>query len=99
MSRAQKRAFTQLKNDAAAVLSHEPSRRFLCTILQDCGFFEDQMTGNSETFYRLGQRKTGMQIVDRLKIADDGALLKLLQTAAETKRRNSGTQKEDNDED
>ena len=98
LSRSQKRQQTQARNDAAAVLSHAPSVRFLCRILEECGYFEDQFTGNSETFYRLGQRKTGMRIVQNLQVSDPDALLKLLQTAAK-ERANSAPTEEANDDD
>lgn len=98
LSRSQKRQQTQARNDAAAVLNHAPSVRFLCRILEECGYFEDQFTGNSETFYRLGQRKTGMRIVQNLQVSDPDALLKLLQTAAK-ERANSAPTEEANDED
>lgn len=98
LSRSQKRQQAQARNDAAAVLSHAPSVRFLCRILEECGYFEDQFTGNSETFYRLGQRKTGMRIVQNLQVSDPNVLLKLLQTAAK-ERANSASTEEANDDD
>lgn len=99
LSRSQKRQQAQFRNDATAVLGHAPSVRFLCRILEECGYFEDQFTGNSETFYRLGQRKTGMRIVQNLEAGDPNALLKLLQSAAKERANNGAQTEEANDED
>lgn len=99
ISRRQKRHLQQLRNDAAFALAQPQVRRFLCRILEDSGYFRDPFTGNSETFYRCGEQKTGRRILAALEDADPDALLKLLQTAAEVRRDTAADREEEPDED
>ncbi len=87
LSRSQKRHLQQINKDAAAVLAHAPSMRFLCRILDESGFFRDPFdrTGDSATAYRCGQQMTSRRIVSGLEGADPDALLKLLHSAAEAR--------------
>ena len=85
LSRSQKRHQQQLRKDAAAVLAHPPTMRFLARMLDECGYSRNPFTGDSKTFFKCGEQMTGGRIVSALEDADPDALLKLLQAAAEAR--------------
>ena len=63
MSRTQKRMMQQMKNDATAVLAHEPSMRFICRILAECRYYEDPFAGNSNTTFRnIGEQEAARKL-------------------------------------
>ena len=99
LSRKQKRHLQQLRNDAAFVLAQPQALRFLCRILDDSGYFRDPFTGNSETFYRCGEQKTSRRIVAALEDADPDALMKLLQAAADERRKHAAEPEDERDDD
>jgi len=100
LNRAQKRALQQMTNDAAAVLAHPPSMRFICRILEDVRYHEDPFAGNSNTtFKNLGEQEGGRKIVRALQSADPDALITLLETVRKQRGRNSSEHEEPRDED
>lgn len=99
MSRSQKRAMQQHRNDAEAVLKHEPTMRFLCRIMDECRYFNDPFAGNSNTTFRnIGEQEAARKIVRALEGADPDALVKLLNTAAKQRARDASTSEEQSDE-
>lgn len=99
LSRRQKRLKAQQVKDAAEVMASDAAKRFICTVLDRCGYYSDPMTGNSQTFYNLGMRRTGMDIMGMLEAADPDAHLKLLQVAAKHRAHNAPQQKGQDDDD
>lgn len=99
LTRSQRRALQQLENDAKAVLTHAPSLRFICRILDECRYFEDPFAGNSNTtFKNIGEQEAARKIVRALQGADPDALLTLLTTAAQQRDRTGPVNEEANDE-
>lgn len=99
LTRAQKRLQQQLDNDAAAVLNHPPSVRFLCRILTECRYFEDAFAGNSNTtFKNLGEQEAARKIVRALQASNPDALIRLLETAAQARDRAGPVNEEAYDE-
>ncbi len=98
LSRKQKRHLQQLRNDAAFLLTQPQALRFLCRVLNDSGYFRDPFTGSSETFYRCGEQKTSRRIIAALEDADPDALLKLLQTAADERRKLAAEPEDERDD-
>lgn len=99
MSRSQKRARAQAIRDAEAVLAHPASVRFLCRMLDECGYYGDPFdTANNTTFRNLGMRTTGLRIMQALEAADPDAHLKMLQAAAKQRAMHAHTEKEETDE-
>ena len=88
LTRSQKRIKKQLDNDVAALLKHPPSMRFICRIFDVCGMHDDPFTGARRTDYNIGRRKTGLHIMEMLERVDKDAHLKLLQLAANERRKN-----------
>lgn len=100
LSRSQKRALRQVENDVRAVLDHEPSLRFLCRMLEECGYDLDPFEGNSNaTFRRLGLQEAGRRIVRALTAVDDTAQIKLLAVAARNRAEVARKEEDKRDED
>lgn len=100
LTRAQRRSLQQATADAAAVLEHAPSRRFICRMLEQCGYDVSPFAGNSNTtFVQLGKQEAARIMVDNLKMADPDALIKLLKTAAEQRDRDRDRREDKSDED
>jgi len=99
MSRGQKRAAQQMRNDVEAVLAHEPTMRFLCRILVECRYHEDPFAGNSNTTFRnVGEQEAARKIVRALQAVDPDALVKLLTVAAKQRGRTGDVQERTDDE-
>lgn len=99
LSRSQRRVLQQLRNDAEAVLAHEPSMRFLCRMLAECRYHDDPFAGNSNTTFRnLGEQEAARKIVRALEAVDPNALIKLLTTAAKHRANSAQPNEEASDE-
>lgn len=82
-AKARKRALQQLQNDAAAVLEHPQSMRFLCRVMAECGMFVqlpayDNAIAQSRA---LGRQDAAHSIVRMLQEADEQALVRLMEFA------------------
>lgn len=49
--------------DFSWVISDKRGRRFVWWLLEIAGVFRSSFTGNSETFFREGQRNAGLQVL------------------------------------
>lgn len=56
----------QANLDFKWIMSDERGRRFMWDLLGECGMYRDPMTGNSQTFYNLGQQRVGRWLTERL---------------------------------
>lgn len=81
-----KRDRKQLLTDLRAVLGSEQGMRVMWHILGMCGMHDCPMTGNSWTYFRLGEQNIGVQLQVLIEEADDEAYIKMLQSALEKKR-------------
>ena len=60
----------QEMDDIKFILSDRRGRRFYWRYLAECGVFQSSFTGNSETFFREGQRNVGLKLMADLNEAD-----------------------------
>ena len=60
-------------NDVRHVLNSKEGRRFLWRYLGECGMFRTSFTGNSETFFKEGERNIGLKIMSDITAASDEA--------------------------
>lgn len=56
----------QANLDFKWLMSDERGRRFMWELLTECRVYHDPMTGNSQTFYNLGQQRVGRWLIERL---------------------------------
>ena len=62
----------QRESDMRWLLSQPQGRRLLWSLIQQCGVDRISYTGNSETFWREGQRSIGVQLAaDAKALAPD----------------------------
>lgn len=50
-------------DDFKFVMEDKRGRRYVWRLLEQCGVFRSSFTGNSETFFREGQRNVGLKII------------------------------------
>lgn len=50
-------------DDFKWIMSNKRGRRFVWRLLEKAGVYRSSFTGNSETFFREGQRNLGLQIL------------------------------------
>lgn len=68
-----------LNSDLKDILSTAHGKRFILTILQQCGIFNTSFGGDPlATAYSEGRRAIGLELVSRIKAADFAAFLKIL---------------------
>lgn len=60
------------RDDYRFLLSNPRGRRFLWGELSKHGLFRISMTGNSETFFREGERNQGLRLLREIVTADEG---------------------------
>ncbi len=74
--KGQDKELTRLSEDAELMLSYKSmlsspdGKRVLWDILSFCGVFRNAMTGNSKTYYNLGQQSVGQYIMVALNIGN-----------------------------
>jgi len=68
--RKAKDARKQEIEDVRFILSSAQGRRFFWRYLGECGLFQSSFTGNSETFFREGQRNVGLKLMADLNESD-----------------------------
>lgn len=56
--------------DLRLILDTKSGRRFIWKYLGICGVFRSSFTGNSETFFKEGQRNVGLQLMAEVHEAD-----------------------------
>lgn len=66
-------------DDLFTVLSSAQGRRVIWRYLEFCGVFKTSFTGNSETFYREGQRNVGLKLLAEVNECDSSAYTKMLE--------------------
>ena len=62
-SRRAKLAANLEADDFKWIMSNKRGRRFVWRLLDKAGVYRSSFTGNSETFFREGQRNLGLQIL------------------------------------
>lgn len=50
-------------NDWKWLMSNPRGRRIVWRLLEECGVYRSSFTGNSETFFREGERNIGLKII------------------------------------
>lgn len=85
MGKAEDKA-RQRVNDYQTVLASPQGRRLLWGIISDAGVFGKCFTGNSNTFYNLGKKEFGLDILSDIIEADPNAYLKAQAEAWEADR-------------
>lgn len=68
----------QEKADFAWLMSDKRGRRFMWRMLEVTGVYRSSFTGNSETFFREGQRNVGLKLISDIhELAPDTYTLML----------------------
>lgn len=60
---SQKRIRDKEVEDVKLIMSSREGRRFMWRMLEMCGVYRSSFTGNSETFFREGQRNIGLMLL------------------------------------
>lgn len=68
-AKIREQAKAQSNLDFKWLMSDERGRRFMWELLGECGMYRDPMTGNSQTFYNLGQQRVGRWLTERLHVS------------------------------
>lgn len=68
-AKTREEAQAQSNLDFKWLMSDERGRRFMWQLLSECGMYRDPMTGNSQTFYNLGQQRVGRWLTERLHVS------------------------------
>lgn len=98
MSRKADLAIKQARRDVEALLAVPEFRRFIMRLIDETGVFARSFTGNSETFFREGQRAVGLSLIEQLEAASPGAFSKL-QVEAHALRQAQGIGKDEGRDD
>lgn len=75
--RAQERKLAERKDDSKRrkerdtedvklIMSTREGRRFMWRLLDFCGVYRNSFTGNSETFFKEGQRNVGLMLLGEI---------------------------------
>ena len=64
--------------DLQEILALPAGKRFIWRYLEKCGVFQSSFTGNSETFFREGERNIGLQLLDEVSRADLKSLIEIM---------------------
>ena len=73
----------QLERDLRAVIGTDAGRRFIWTLLGDCGVFRTSFTGNNSTFFNEGKRFVGLEVLKRMNSAAPEAFANMQREAAD----------------
>jgi len=76
-NREEKFSHKQQMADIRLILETEQGRRFIWKYLSKCGVFRSSFTGNSNTFFREGERNIGLQLMEEVMAADADAYIKM----------------------
>lgn len=68
----------QRQNDLKAVVSTPEGKRFIASILADCGIYRSSFTGNSQTFFNEGQRAAGLRLIHRIEELEGNQYLEFI---------------------
>lgn len=63
----------QQKEDIIALMAIPAFRRFVWVLLESTHIFSTSFTGNSETFFKEGERNVGLKVFLRLQESDPDA--------------------------
>ena len=77
LERLQIKFTEQNKRDLAAVLSTEAGGRFIFALLSECHVFSSSFTGNSETFFKEGERNVGLALMEHIGFSQLAKIQKL----------------------
>lgn len=64
--------------DLKWLMAHQSGRRYVAKLLEITGIYRSSFTGNSETFFREGQRNVGLRIVGEIHEHCPDAYVKML---------------------
>lgn len=68
-------------DDLKVVMQQPEGRRFMWRLLEQCGVYRTSFTGNSETFFREGQRNVGLWALTEMQEAAPDQFLMTMQEA------------------
>lgn len=80
---AAKQKAKQYENDLKWLMAHKPGRRIMARLLEITGVYRTSFTGNSETFFREGERNVGLKFLNDLLTATPEAYVQLLKESKE----------------
>jgi len=69
--------------DLKEILATNAGKRFIYRYLSKCGVFKSSFTGNSETFFREGERNIGLQLLADVQEADVNSLIDIMKLKGE----------------
>ena len=64
--RLERRRDNRQRGNIKQIMSTEAGREFMWTLLDRCGIYRSSFTGNSETFFREGERNIGLYLTAQL---------------------------------
>lgn len=65
-------------NDLKWLMAHKQGRRIMWRLLEFAGVYRTSFTGNSETFFREGQRNVGLKFLAEVQENSPDEYLKML---------------------
>ena len=103
-TKREKKRIERHARDWAGFANDTAGRRVLYEILAMCGMYRQPMTGNSQTFFNLGEQNVGLRIISELDAIDPRIYPRMLLEHAEdavnnTDRHDVVETEEDGDED
>ncbi len=78
----------RLDSIVSALLASETGRDFVYEVLNLCGIYDNQFTGNSSTFFNEGRRSVGIDILRMMSDVDPTAYPRMLLERAKLEDRN-----------
>lgn len=85
-------------DDVKWIISDARGRRFIWWLFCRCHMFESNMTGNSQTFFREGERNIGLQVLFHMNDADLNAFGRMQrEMITEQRTEQKEVEKENND--
>lgn len=68
----------QIMNDLKTVLSSPSGKRYIWSLLEECGVYKSSMTGDAHTYFNEGQRNIGLKIIAGITECDPQSLIKMM---------------------
>lgn len=69
--------------DLQFILNSIEGKRFVWRYLEKCGVFQSSFTGNSETYFREGERNIGLQLLADITEANVESLIEMMKFKGE----------------
>jgi hypothetical protein len=82
----EKLVFESAINDMKFILAIEQGRRFIWSMLSDCGIYSESADqSGSWTYYKEGRRSIGLKLLSKIMDADPDAYLKMMKESKKEK--------------